>query len=68
MRRAWAGTLTLYASVFGEATPADLWLKSNLCPNCGVYYKRSNEVGASTVFDDRHPRLADMGLVNTDSG
>ena len=62
LRRAWAGTLTLYASVFGEAAPADLWPKSNRCPNCGRRCKRSNEVGASTVFDDRRPRLADMGL------
>lgn len=57
LRKAWEGTLSLYASVFGESAPSDLWPKSTRCPNCGR--RRVDEDG---VFDESRPKLSDVGL------
>ena len=59
LRRAWSDTLALYLSTFGEMAPADLWPKSNRCPNCGRRCRRGN---TSSVFNDSRPSFADMGL------
>ena len=63
LRRAWEKTLALYEATFGEASPSGLWPKSNRCPNCGRRCRKGDE-GLTTqpVFDERRPRLADMGL------
>lgn len=63
LRRAWERTLVLYKAAFGEAAPSDLWLKSNLCPNCAAPRNIGREgLIAQAVFDDYRPRLADIGL------
>lgn len=63
LRRAWEKTLAFYKAAFGEEVPADLWPKSNRCPNCGRRCKRGDSDSINeTVFDERRPSLADMGL------
>ena len=63
LRQAWEQTLTFYESTFGESAPSDLWPRSNRCPNCGRRCKRGDKVLENqAVFDERRPRLADMGL------
>ena len=63
LRRAWEKTLAFYESTFAEAAPSDIWPKSNRCPNCGRRCRRGDKwLNNQIVFDDRRPRLADMGL------
>ena len=66
LNNAWQKTLEFYSSIFGESAPSDLWLASNRCPNCGRRCRRSNMRSPQsvnhTVFDERRPRLVDMGL------
>lgn len=58
LRLAWQGTLGLYLRTFGAEAPADLWPKSNRCPNCG----RRSTHGEPNVFDEHRPHFADVGL------
>lgn len=63
LRQAWEKTLAFYESTFGEVAPSDLWPKSNRCPNCGRRCRRGdNDSINQTVFDERRPTLADMGI------
>ena len=64
LRRAWEKTLAFYKSTFGETVPSDLWPKSNRCPNCGRRCRRGDKGlnNQTAVFDERRPRLADIGL------
>ena len=63
LRQAWEKTLKLYTSMFGVPAPSDLWPKSNRCPNCGQRFREEDKgLKNRTVFDERRPRLSDMGL------
>ena len=63
LQRAWEKTLVIYKSTFGSKPPPDLWPKSNRCPNCGRRCKRGEQgLPGQPVFDERRPRLADLGL------
>lgn len=63
LREAWLKTLALYQSTFGAAAPAHLWPHSNRCPNCGKRCRGVEDANsAHDVFDDRRPRLADLGV------
>ena len=63
LRRAWEKTLAFYEAAFSEEAPSDLWPKSNRCPNCGRRCKRGKKgLVNNPVFDERRPKLADMGL------
>ena len=63
LRRAWENTLALYEAAFGKAAPSDLWPKSKRCPNCGRRCRKGdNDLINQPVFDERRPRLADIGL------
>lgn len=63
LRQAWEKTLAFYGATFGAEAPPDLWPKSNRCPNCGRRRRKGdNEAIDEPVFDERRPRLADIGL------
>ena len=55
LKTAWARTLELYRRTFGENADAELWPRSNRCPNCG-------RRGADGAFDESRPNFADVGL------
>lgn len=63
LSNAWQKTLDFYASTFGEAASSELWTGSNRCPNCGRRCKKGARLPANqTVFDEKRPKLADIGL------
>ncbi|CAG9932403.1 glycine-rich domain-containing protein [Candidatus Nitrotoga arctica] len=51
---AWYATLDAYKMTFGSTPSAELWPRSNRCPNCG---KRANSMSV-----DIRPTLRDIGL------
>ena len=63
LRQAWEQTLAFYESTFNKPAPSDLWPKSNRCPNCGRRCRKGDdETSNQPVFDERRPRLADLGI------
>lgn len=54
---AWAETLDLYRSEFGEEPSADLWPRSQRCPNCG---RRCKDSRSNYQIEDERPTLAGL--------